>query len=114
MLGGEEVVEGAESAGADGAGCGGTERAQTGGAGGVRSAVEEVSGAEGMVAGVGEMARPQLGRGEIDQDEDALTAGGGRELVERGGERGAGCGVVTGLEVDVAGGGEVSGAVVEQ
>ena len=57
LLGGEEVVEGAESAGVDGAGCGGTEGAQAGGAGGVRGAVEEVSGAEGVAAGVGEMAR---------------------------------------------------------
>ncbi len=44
---------------------------------------------------------------------DGGAAGGGRELVERGSERCPGCGVVTGLEVDVAGrGAEVTGAVV--
>ncbi len=59
--------------------------------------MEQLGGAEGMAAGVGEMARAQLGHGEIDQDEDALTAQGGWELVERGGECGPGCSEVTGL-----------------
>lgn len=56
-----------------------------------------------MVAGVGEVARTQLGHGEVGKREDA---GGAWESVERG----PGCGVVSGLEVSVAGrGGQVSG-----
>jgi hypothetical protein len=74
--------------------------------------MEQLGGGDGVVAGVGETAGAQLGHGEVDQDEDALTAGGGRELIKRCGERGAGCGVVIGLEVNVTGCGEVSNRAV--
>ena len=106
-------VEDAQGSGADGAGGGGAEGAEAGGAGGVGGAVEEVSGGDGVAAGVGEIAHVQLRRGEIDEYEDAGAAGGGWELVERCGESGLGCGVVAGLEVSVAArGGQVSGAIV--
>jgi hypothetical protein len=107
-------VEDAERAGADWAFCGGTEGTQPGGTGGVWSAVEEVSGSDGMAASVGDVARVQFGHGEIGQDEDAGAAGGRWKLVERGGECGSGFGVVTGLKVGMAGGGGmVSRAVIE-
>jgi hypothetical protein len=57
----------------------------------------------------------QLSHSEIGQCKDAGAAGGGWELVERCGERGPGFGVVSGLEVNVAGrGSQVSWAVIEQ
>jgi hypothetical protein len=75
--------------------------------------VEEVSGSDGMAAGVKEVTRMQFSRGEIGQYEDAGSAGGGRELVKCGGERCASFDVMTGLEVSVASrGGQVSGTVI--
>jgi hypothetical protein len=65
--------------------------------------VEEVSGGDGVAAGVGDIARAQLRHGEISQREDAGTAGGRGQLIERGGECGLGGTVVDGLEVNVAG-----------
>jgi hypothetical protein len=100
---GEVFVEDAQGAGADRAGCGSAEGAQAGGAGGIGGAVEEASGGGGMTAGVGKIARVQLGRGEIGQREDAGAAGGRWELVECCGERGPSRGVVTGSEVNMAG-----------
>jgi hypothetical protein len=61
-----------------------------------------------VAAGVGEVARTQLGHGEIGKREDA---GGAWDSVQRD----PGCGVVTGLEVHVATrGDQVSGAVIGQ
>jgi hypothetical protein len=109
---GEVFIEDAKGARAYGASCGGAEGAQAGGAGGVGGAVKEVGGGGGVAAGVGEIAPMQLSHGEIRKHHDTGTASGGRELVERGGECGPGCGVVTGLEVSVAGrGSQLSGAV---
>jgi hypothetical protein len=100
---GEVFVEDAQGARADRAGCGSAEGAQAGGAGGVGGVVEEVGGGGGVAAGVGEIARVQLRRGEIGQRDDAGAAGSGRELVKCGDERGPGRGVVTGSEVNMAG-----------
>ena len=100
---GEVFVEDAQGARADRAGCGGAERAQAGCAGGVRAALEEVSGGGGVAARLRDIARVQLGHGEINKRENPVPAGGGRQVLQRGGQRGPGCGVVAGLEVNMAG-----------
>lgn len=74
----EVFVESAQGARAHGAGCGGAEGAQTAGADGVGGAVEEVGGGDGMAAGVGKIARMQLGHREIGENNDSGAAGGGR------------------------------------
>jgi hypothetical protein len=82
---------------------------------GVGGVVEEVSGGDGVAAGVGEIARARICHGEISQREDAGTAGGRGQLIERGGGCGSDGTVVAGLEVNVAGGSErVGGTVVDQ
>jgi hypothetical protein len=48
--------------------------------------VEKVSSGDGVAAGVGEVTRAHLCRGEVNKREDAATAGGRGELIERGGE----------------------------
>src|SRR5205823_1450798 len=85
-------------------GCDGAECAQADCAGRVGGGVEKVSGGDGVAAGVGEVTRAHLCRGEVNKREEAATAGGRGELIERGGECGLGCLVVAGLEVNVAGG----------
>jgi hypothetical protein len=100
------VVKGAQGLRVERPGCGSAEGAQADGAGGVGGAVEKVSGGDGVAAGVGEIACAQLCCGEVDEGEDAATAGGRWELVECGGECGLGCIVVAGLEMYVAGGRE--------
>ena len=65
--------------------------------------MEEVGGGDGVSAGVGEITRAQFCCSEVDECEDAATAGGRWELVECGGECGSCCIVVAGLEVNVAG-----------
>jgi hypothetical protein len=54
---GEVVVKGTQVLSVEWAGCGGAEGAQAGGTGGVGGAVKEVSGGDGVAAGVGEIAR---------------------------------------------------------
>jgi hypothetical protein len=109
---GKVFIKDTQGARADGAGCGGAEGAQASGAGGVGGAVEQLGSGNGVAAGLGKTAGAQLSHGEVGQDKDAFTVGGGRELVERCGKRGASCGVVTGLEVHVTGRGEVSSRAV--
>ena len=75
--------------------------------------MQKIGGLRGVGAGGGEVAAVQLGRGEIDQDQDALPTRGRAELVECGGERLACAVVVTGLEQDVTGsGGQVRGGAI--
>lgn len=75
---------GAEGLRVEGAGCDGAECVWADGADGVGGGVEEVGGGEGVAAGVGEITRAQFCCGEVDEGEDAATAGGRWELVERG------------------------------
>jgi hypothetical protein len=64
-----------------------------------------------LAARIGDIARMQLSRGEIDRHEDAGTGGGGPELVERIPH----CGVVAGLQVGVPGRrNQVGAAMVER
>ena len=77
--------------------------------------MDEVDSGEGVAAGVGEITRAHFCRGEVNEREDAATAGVRWELIECGGECGSCCIVVAGVEVNVAGGSEqVSGAMVDK
>jgi hypothetical protein len=82
---GELFVEDPEGARADRLGRSSTECVQAGGAGGVGSALEQVSGGGGVATRVGDVARLQLRGGEINEHKDARPPGGGRKVVECGG-----------------------------
>ena len=86
-----------------GSGRGSTECVQAGGAGGVGSALEQVSSGGGMATRVGDIACLQLGGGEINKHENPRPACSGWKVVERGSQLGLGCGVVCSLEPRVPG-----------
>jgi hypothetical protein len=111
----EVFVENAQGPLANRSSCGSAECAQACGACGVAAPLELVSGGGGVAARVGDVACMQLSPGEINKHKDAGPTGGGWELVECGGQRGASCGVVSGLEAGVAGrGSQVSEAVFNE
>ena len=111
---GEVFVEDAQGARADRSSCDSAECAQAGGTGGVRGALEQISGGGGVAARVGNVARKQLSRSKINMHENPRPTCGGQELVERGSECAPGRSVVTGSKVGMAGHrSQVSGAIVD-
>lgn len=61
--------------------------------------MQQLGGDGGVEAEVGELARAELNGGQFGERENVGAAGGGRELVEGGGQSDPSWGVVTGLEV---------------
>lgn len=84
------LIEGAEGPAVQGR-CGGAEAA---GANRIRCVVQEKRGVGRAGARGGKVAAVQLGGDEIDQEQYALSAGGGVELVEGCGERVTGAAVL--------------------